>query len=127
MTRMSLYEKKRGLKDRRTNQYFRIDYISKQLMISFFSCTISFAVFIGAYMLYHFEELLVEVYSMDVMGLLKKALFWYIVCLAVLFVLTFVVYLRRYNKATRALSRYFRFLERLSSSQDKDRKDTDRT
>lgn len=72
MTKMASYEEHGGRKDRAVVGYFRSDYIGKQTIISLIVITAAFLAGLGTYLLFHFSEVMGNIYSMDLVGTAKK-------------------------------------------------------
>ena len=113
MTEMAIYEKREGRTDEQVDAYFKSDYLSAELLKSFLAATIVFLMLIGVYCLYHFEELMLTIYSLDLKLLIRQILTRYFLFLAVFLVITLIVYVRRYNHTRRNLREYYRNLKEL--------------
>lgn len=55
MARMAAYEQEDGVRDEKINAYFRGDYITKQILITFICATIAFVILFAGYGIYNFE------------------------------------------------------------------------
>ncbi|MBR2995470.1 MAG: hypothetical protein IKF45_02050, partial [Lachnospiraceae bacterium] len=119
MTEMAIYEKREGRTDEQVDAYFKSDYLSAELLKSFLAATIVFLMLIGVYCLYHFEELMLTIYSLDLKLLIRQILTRYFLFLAVFLVITLIVYVRRYNHTRRNLREYYRNLKELSAGYER--------
>ena len=119
MTEMAIYEKREGRTDEQVDAYFKSDYLSAELLKSFLAATIVFLMLIGVYCLYHFEELMLTIYSLDLKFLIRQILTRYFLFLAVFLVITLIVYVRRYNHTRRNLREYYRNLKELSAGYER--------
>ena len=119
MTEMAIYEKREGRTDEQVDAYFKSDYLSAELLKSFPAATIVFLMLIGVYCLYHFEELMLTIYSLDLKLLIRQILTRYFLFLAVFLVITLIVYVRRYNHTRRNLREYYRNLKELSAGYER--------
>ena len=115
MTRMASYEAGEGKKNIKIGDYFRTDYLSKQLLKSLIFSTISFVIGLVLYVLYNFDYLLENVYKIDLLALGKKMLTGYIVLVVVYGLITYIVYAFRYRNARKNLKTYYGNLKKLSS------------
>ncbi|MBO7386234.1 MAG: hypothetical protein J6U15_00355 [Lachnospiraceae bacterium] len=115
MTRMASYEAGEGKKNIKIGDYFRADYLSKQLLKSLICSTISFVIGLVLYVLYNFDYLLENVYKIDLLALGKKMLTGYIVLVVVYGLITYIVYAFRYRNARKNLKTYYGNLKKLSS------------
>ena len=119
MTEMAIYEKREGRQDERVDAYFKSDYLSAELLKSFLAATLVFLLLVGVYCLYHFEELMLTIYSLDLNALARQILTRYILFLLVFLAITLVIYLRRYNHTRRNLREYYRNLKELSAGYER--------
>ena len=101
MTRMAAYEDTEGGKDARITQYFRVDYLTKQALITFVCATAAFLILFGAYVIYHFDDVIDRIYNSNLQGFLVRVLLQYAAFVGILIGITLVVYGARYNKARR--------------------------
>ena len=99
MTKMASYEEHGGRKDRAVVGYFRSDYIGKQTIISLIVITAAFLAGLGAYLVFHFSEVMGNIYSMDLVGTAKKILTLYLMAAVLYVAVTYVIYTIRYAKA----------------------------
>ena len=104
MTKMASYEEHGGRKDRAVVGYFRSDYIGKQTIISLIVITAAFLAGLGAYLVFHFSEVMGNIYSMDLVGTAKKILTLYLT-------VTYVIYTIRYAKAKKRLQLFLEYLD----------------
>ncbi len=121
MERMAAYEKRDGREDRKINSYFRTDYLTKQVLVTFICETIAFAILFGAYAIYNFEELIGQIYSMDLRVFLLQLLTYYLIFMGIMMGITLWVYNGRYQRARRHLNAYYQDLQRLSAAYRKGR------
>ena len=118
MARMAAYEQEDGVRDEKINAYFRGDYITKQILITFICATIAFVILFAGYGIYNFENLIVQIYSMNLQEMLAVVLLAYAA-----FLITVLVYTSRYKRARRHLNAYYQDLHRLSVSYRKEKED----
>lgn len=117
MSRMSMYERGRGKQDLRKDAWFKGDYLSRELLISFLAGTAAFVILVGCFLLgdiESLESLMLQLFSMDVMSLLRRILLEYIVFMLVFEAITWIVYSVRYDRAQEGLRRYYKDLKRIS-------------
>lgn len=121
MTRLALYEKNQLKDDEKAENYFHGDYLSKQFLGTFVCGTIAFVIIFLTYGAYNFEQMMLDIYSMDVMGFVRNVLFIYLVFMAVLLSITGLVYSIRYRRASKGIHRYYLALKKLQSDYREDR------
>lgn len=95
MTRMSVYEKGTGVRDRRTANYFRNDYIFAGMIGSFIAGTIAWGICAAVYCGYYFEQIFFSVYEDTIGPLIKFAVKSYLVFMLIFLLVSFLIYSRR--------------------------------
>ena len=123
MARMAAYEQEDGVRDEKINAYFRGDYITKQILITFICATIAFVILFAGYGIYNFENLIVQIYSMNLQEMLAVVLLAYAAFVGGMILITVLVYSSRYMRASRHLNAYYQDLHRLSVSYRKEKED----
>ncbi len=115
MTRMASFEKGEGKENVKVGNYFRSDYITVQLLKAIVSGAVAFVILFGLYVCYHFEELMQDLYQMDLLAFVQNIIFYFIGLVAGYGVLTYLVSSWRYNKARKSLKCYYHNLKKLNS------------
>lgn len=115
MARMASYEKGEGRKNRKIGSYFRSDYIAVQILKSVICATIAFVVIFGLYLLYNVDELMQQLYTMDLFAFAKTVLIYYGAAVAGYGVITYAACSWRYARAKRSLKNYYHNLKKLNS------------
>lgn len=119
MTRMSAFRQREGKKTAAINQYFRSDYVGFQVLKSVISATIVFCILLGTYVLFHFEELMQNIYNLNVMAVARRLLVYYILLVGGYAVVSYVIYSIRYTKMRGRMKNYYNDLKRLSKLYEK--------
>lgn len=119
MTRMSAFRQREGKKTAAINQYFRSDYVGFQVLKSVISATIVFCILLGTYVLFHFEELMQNIYNLNVMAVARRLLVYYILLVGGYAVISYVIYSIRYTKMRGRMKNYYNDLKRLSKLYEK--------
>ncbi|MDE5910489.1 MAG: hypothetical protein K2H52_17435 [Lachnospiraceae bacterium] len=119
MTKLASYESNEGKKDIRTVNYFRGDYIGFQVLKSVIAATISFFALFAVYAFYNFEQLMQDVYKMDLLEYGKSIVVLYLCAVGGYGVISYILYNIKYSKAKNSLKHYYNNLKRLSSMYDK--------
>lgn len=118
MTKLASYETDNGKKDILVVNYFRSDYIGFQLLKSVIAATISFCALFAVYAFYNFEELMQDVYKMDLLGFGKNVVILYLCFVGGYGVISYIFYTARYAKAKKYLKNYHGNLRRLAGMYD---------
>ena len=114
MTKAASYEAGEGKKALAMNKYFRGDYISINLIGSWISFTIAFAICAGAWAFYHMEDLMENINTVDLPDMGKQFVFLYLGLLAVYQLIHYVIYHIRYQKNRKSLATYNQILKQIS-------------
>ncbi len=106
MTKLSIYEDREGHNKKIVSRYFREDYVSYHLMISFISITVGYLLLLVLYGLYFGEEMLQDVQDFDFITLGIRCL-QFMELLPLLFLaVSYIVYTNRYEKSKKKLKSY---------------------
>lgn len=115
MTKLASYEKGEGKRSMAVGKYFRGDYISLHLLRTVLSGSCAFLIGLGIYLLYFYEELLMNLYTIDFAALAKNVIAYYVVFLIIYGLLTYIVFTIRFIKAKKSIKRYYQNLKKLNS------------
>lgn len=116
MTRLASYEKNEGKRSAAIGSYFRNDYIGWQVLKSIISATLIFIMLLIGYVVYNFENFMIDIYKLDLQQYGKDILIKYGIFVGVFAVITYAVYAYRYAKARKSLRIYARNLAKLADS-----------
>ncbi len=120
MTRLAAYEAGEGKKNMAIGTYFKGDYIAKEVMKSIVFATIVYAVAVGVYVAYDFEEFMQDIYDIDLLQLGRTLLIRYLIFTGGYSFITGIVYTVRYKKARHSLRVYYNNLRRLNAMYKKE-------
>ena len=113
MTRLTVYEDGLGVRDNRTGEYFRNDYVLWELVGSFISGTLAWGICAAVYCGYFFEEIFFSVYEDTLGPFLHLAATSYISFIIFFLLVTLLIYYRRSAAFTRRRRMYGQDLEEL--------------
>lgn len=119
MTKLASYESQEGKKNISILHYFRGDYIGFQVLKSVIAATFSFLAVFAIYLFYHFEELMQDVYKMDLLEFGKSVIILYLCIVGAYGVISYVVYANKYAKAKKSLKNYYINLKKLTGMYDR--------
>lgn len=114
MTRLASFEQNEARRNLKIWQYFRGDYIGWQVLKSIVAGTVVFAILVGGYIIYDFENFMMEIYKMDLVGFGKDLLKKYLIFIAAYAVITYIVFAYKYAVARKNLRTYAHNLNKLS-------------
>ena len=115
MSRLALYETKHGKKELQITRYAPGDYVAAHMLWSFIMGTAAFAIIAVLAALYNIEELMVELFSMDILRFAINILLVYIGFIVVYLALCYAfisyrygVYKKRVNKFLLGMKELYR-------------------
>ncbi|MCL2253829.1 MAG: hypothetical protein FWC09_05230 [Lachnospiraceae bacterium] len=118
MTKLASYERGPGKKNVAISSFFRSDYIGFQILKSAICATMAFAIVVGVYLFYHFEDLMQDIYQLDLIETGKELLKYYLILVGVYCAISYAVYSYRYHKARKSLKNYYQHLRKLTQMYD---------
>lgn len=115
MTRMASYESTEGKKNEAVANHFRTDYVGLQVLKAVICATIAYMIVFGVYIYYNFEELMVNIYKMDLWEFAVTIIKTYAFTVIAYALLVYIGFTIKYSKAKQNLKRYFNNLKLLSA------------
>lgn len=121
MTRMEAFEDSTGRKDVPIASYFRSDYVGSQVFKAVICATIAYMIVFGVYVYYDLENLLVNIFKMDLLAFGAKLLKYYVITISVYGLIVYFASIVKYNASKKRLKKYFNNLKLLNSMLAKER------
>ena len=115
MTQMASYEKGEGRENVKIGNYFRSDYVTLEVLKSIVCGALTFVIVFGIYLLYNFETLMQDLYTIDLFEFAKNILRYFGITVGGYALLTYFVSSWRYARAKRSLKCYYHNLKKLGS------------
>ena len=109
-------------KNRQMGQYYRNDYISKELLKSFFSGTIGYGLLVVLWFMYSMEYIMEEMNTSQLIASAITVVLVYAAFMAVYLLVTWFVYQRRYTKGRKALKEYYDHVRKINKMYDREEK-----
>lgn len=122
MTKMASYEESEGKEYMPVKQYYRRDYVSIQMIKTFVTSTVAFGILLLCWMMYEMEQMTDLLGGTDLVSFGISILIKYAVFVVVYQVIAFLVYNRRYTKATASVKEYYSILKKVQKLQEKEEK-----
>lgn len=113
MTKLALYESRRGKKELQITRYAPGDYVTAHMLWSFVCGTISFVIVLALWVLYNIESLLIELFSMDIMHLAINILLVYIIYMGLYLGMCYVYISYRYGRYKKRVNKFLLGLKEL--------------
>jgi len=120
MTKMAAYEEREGKRDIPISKYFRIDYVTLNLLKTVISSTIAFCLIVALWVLYRAEYFMANIHKMDLLSLGKSVFKYYAIFMVVYLAIAYFVYMIKYSNAKNGVRKYYGLLKRLSKLYDKE-------
>lgn len=115
MTKLAIYEEGRGKNALPIGQYYKNDYISKQLIKSFFLGTIAFLILAGLWISYGLDGLLADFLTLDLGRMVMVFLILYAVFMVCYLGITWLISSYQYRRSEKLLKVYEKALKRLEN------------
>ena len=123
MNDLALLEKYEGRSMEIPKSFFRIDYVTKHMLGSFFRFTFCYLLVMVLVLLYSIQDILETVNVMDVVSMFIKYIWIYIIGLIVYEAITVLVYAVRYNRSKKLQKVRTARLKRLAKRYEADGND----
>ncbi len=114
MTKLAAFEEREGKEYRKMTQYFRRDYVGLELLKSFLSGTISFAIVIGIWAVCEMDFLMDNINEIDLISFGTEILIKYLIFMAVYLLITYIVYNMRYTRGRKKIRLFYNRLRKVS-------------
>lgn len=109
--KLAVYEQKEEKEHRQVGQFYRSDYIGKEVVKSFFSGSIAYAIMVSLWVIANWDMVMHQINTLAIMDTLVGIVIIYIVFLAVYLFVTALIYYRRYKYSKARLDAYVRDLK----------------
>lgn len=116
MIRLAVFDQREGEACKPMIQYFRKDYIEKELLKSFVTGTLAFAIMICLGFMCRAEEIVNSLNTLDIRQILIDFGTVYLIFMAVYFAVTYVIYYRRYSMGRQDIKKYYVHLRKVNRS-----------
>ncbi len=115
MTKLAMYEQNSGKKSIPVSKYYRSDYMSLKLINSSITVTVAYVIFLALIVLANVEGFVEGLVSpdMDIIGLGIKIVVGYVVVFLVNFVVSYIIYSKKFKSIRVELKNYNAELKQL--------------
>ena len=120
--KIATYEQNEEKKNRKIGQYYKSDYISRQMVGSIFTGTIAFACFAFLWMLSSWEDVLESINNLEIVGIAIEMIIYYLIFMALYLVVTYIVYSVRYDAGKKKMKKYIADLKRMQKMYEREEK-----
>ena len=120
--KLAIYEKNEEKKHRDVGQYYKSDYIAKELLKSFVSGTIAYAIMAVLWMISNWDLALHQINTLEIVDTVVVMLVLYSVFIAVYLIITIALYNLRYKESKKKLDVYVENLKKAYAMFDREEK-----
>lgn len=121
-SQIAFYEQKEEKRNRAIGQYYRSDFIGKEMMKSIFTGTIAYAVMAVLWVMANMDAVLASVNDLSIVRTVFIMILIYIGFIAVYLFATYLVYALRYIEGKKKLDQYKGHLKSLNQMYDREEK-----
>lgn len=104
--KIAIYEKNEEKQHRQAGQYYRSDYIAKEVMKSIFTGTFAYAIMAALWMISNWSLVLYQINTLEIIDTLVIMLVFYIGFMIIYIFSTVMVYFFRYKQSQKKLDIY---------------------
>lgn len=119
---IAFYEQKEDKKNRQVGNYYRSDFIGKEIIKSIFTGTIAYAVMAVLWMMVNWDTVLDSVNDLSIVNIVFVMLLVYIGFIAVYLFVTYIVYGLRYIQSRKRMDGYKEHLKALNRIYEREEK-----
>lgn len=119
---IAFYEQKEDKKNRQVGNYYRSDFIGKEIIKSIFTGTIAYAVMAVLWMMVNWDTVLDSVNDLSIVNIVLVMLLVYIGFIAVYLFVTYIVYGLRYIQSRKRMDGYKEHLKALNRIYEREEK-----
>lgn len=120
--KIALYEQKEEKNYRQMGQYYKSDYVGKEIIKSIFTGTLAFAGIVLLWLLSSWQEVLEEINNLQIVYTVLEIVLYYVLFLALYLVLTHVIYALRYDAGKKKLKEYTNYLKNAHQMYEREEK-----
>ena len=122
MCKIALYEEKEEKGQQTVEQYFRSDYVGKELIKSFFTGSITYVLMVVLWGMGNWSEVMRQINSLEIFDTVMTILILYAVFLLIYFIATAIVYNIRYKHNQEKRDAYLKHVKRVYQMYEREEK-----
>ena len=120
--KIASYEQNEEKRNRKVGQYYKSDYIGRQMIGSIFTGSIAFVCFAVLWMLSSWEDVLDSINNLEIVGIAIEMIIYYVLFMALYLVATYIVYSVRYEAGKKKMKIYMNDLKRMHKMYEREEK-----
>ncbi len=106
LNKIALYDQNEEKKNRQIGQYYKSDYVGKELIKSFFTGTLAFVCFAILWLLVSWDDVLESINNLEIVDTALNMIVYYLIFLVIYLFATYVVYSTRYEAGKKKLKQH---------------------
>lgn len=122
LNKIALYEKNEENLNREIGQFYKSDYVGKELIKSIFTGTFACGCFAILWLLGAWEDVLEKLNSLELTGMIVNMITFYLVFMVIYLFATYVVYSMRYEARKKKLKEYTSNLKTMHKMYEREEK-----
>ena len=120
--KLAVYEKTEEKEHREAGQYYRSDYVGKEIIKSIFSGTFAYGIIAMLWVMNNWELVMYQINTLEITNTLVTMLIYYVAFMAVYLIGTMAVYYSRYNESKKKIDTYVTDLKAAQSMFEREEK-----
>ncbi len=120
MIRLSQFDENDGKSCKPMTQYARKDYVALQLLISFVTGTLSYALLFGLWALQSVDELFAWINTMEIQTLVMIFVLTYLAFLVFYLGVTYIVFHVKYTEGRKKVKKYYASLKKVNQMYERE-------
>lgn len=104
--KLALYDKNEEKQNRQMGQFYRSDYIGKEMIKSIFTGTLAYGCFLILWLLSSWDDVLDSINNLEIVNSVAGFIVWYLLFMVIYLAATYVVYRARYEAGKKKLKNY---------------------
>ena len=122
LTKIALYEQTEEKQQRQTGLFYRSDYIGKELIKSFFTGSVAYAIMLILWAISSLDTFLNSINNLEIVKSAVLIVLLYVGFLAIYLFVTYLVYLSRYKTGRARLKEYVGLLKTTNKMYEREEK-----
>ena len=120
--KLAIYEKNEEKKHREAGQYYRSDYIAKEVLKSFLSGSIAYVIMALLWMISNWDLVLYQINTLAIVDTVVVMAVVYVIFIVIYLLITVALYRLRYKESKKKLDAYVEDLKKAYSMFDREEK-----
>ena len=120
--KIAIYEQTEEKEHRQAGQYYRSDYVGKELIKSFFTGTIAYGIMLMLWMIANWALVLHQINTLEIVNTVVGMIVIYLGFMFIYLVATYLVYYYRYKNSAQKVDAYVKDLKAAQSMFEREEK-----